>query len=107
MDSRRKATGQMLGTLLADAVMVTAKMHSPEEQAMIDAIKSAQGISQSRPKSACAGAPTPTTEQRRIEAAIRKREDEAIDSLVRTLAGVIRDKHRGFKVSINVTRGST
>ena len=57
--------------------------------------------------SMCAGAPTPTMAQRLIEAAISKREDEAIDSLVRTLVEVIRDKHRGFKVSINVTRRST
>ena len=60
-----------------------------------------------RPNSACVGAPTPTTAQRPIEAAISKRKDEAIDSLVRTLAGVIRYKHRGFRVSINVTRSST
>lgn len=105
MDSRRKATGQMLGSLLAEVATVTAKMHSSEEQAKINAIKSAQGLSQSRLNSTCVGASTMA--QRLIEALISKREDEAIDSLVRTLAEVIRDKHRGFKVAINVTRRST
>lgn len=94
MDSRRKDTQQMLGALLVDGVIVTAKMYSPEEQAMIDAIESAQGLSQH-------------IKQCFIEAAPSKREDEAIESLSRTLAEAIRDKHRGFKCSIDVTRSST
>ena len=105
MDSRRKNTQQMLGALLAEVATITAAMHSSEEQTMLGTIKNAQCLSQSRLNSACGGASTMA--QSLIEAAISKREDEAIDSLVRTLTKVIRDKHRGFKVSINVARSST
>ena len=69
--------------------------------------KDTQGISQSRLNNTCAGAPTPMTAQRLIEAAISKRKNEAIYSLRRNLIEAIRDKHRGFKVSINITRSST
>ena len=69
--------------------------------------KDTQGISQSRLNNTCVGAPTLSMAQRLIKAAISKRENEDIESLSRTLVEAIRDKHRGFKVSINITRSST
>ena len=125
MDSRRKGTQQMLGTLLADTTAVTARVRCTEEQARLNAIRRRGAeksmsiflheVSQPRQhdNNVCEALASNIEAERaalmrrvaeEARHAAQKERYEIMANFERTLIEAIRDKHRGFKVSIDVTR---